>query len=109
MSIAGIPPGKSDALGGIGPRHIVTSTLGFSARCRPMRPIFPAEFHLMKQMVCLGRVFIIWGPQTPENEKKCFFLEITHITKGRHMTYTLVRPSFLIREQVKSRLEFIIT
>ena len=28
-----------------GPRHIVTSTSGFSVRCRPMRPIFPVEFH----------------------------------------------------------------
>ena len=44
--LAGIPPGKSDASGGIGPRHIVTSTSGFSARCRPMRPIFPVEFQL---------------------------------------------------------------
>ena len=44
--IAGIPPGTSDASGGIGPRHIVTSTSGFSARCRPMRPISPMEFQL---------------------------------------------------------------
>ena len=43
---AGIPPGKSDASGGIGPKHIVTLTSGFSARCRPMRPIFPVEFQL---------------------------------------------------------------
>ena len=43
---AGIPPGKSDASGGIGPRPTVTSTLGFSARCRPMRPIFLVEFQL---------------------------------------------------------------
>ena len=43
---AGIPPGKSDASCGIGPKHIVTSTSGFSARCRPMRPIFPVEFQL---------------------------------------------------------------
>ena len=33
VSKAGIPPGKSDASGGIGPRPTVTSTLGFSARC----------------------------------------------------------------------------
>ena len=46
QSEAGIPPGKSDASGGIGPRHIVTSTSGFSARCRPMLPIFPVEFQL---------------------------------------------------------------
>ena len=45
-SKAGIPPGKSDASGGIGPKHIVTLTSGFSARCRPMRPIFPVEFQL---------------------------------------------------------------
>ena len=44
--IAGIPRGKSDASGGIGPKHIVTSTSGFSARFRPMRPIFPVEFQL---------------------------------------------------------------
>ena len=41
---AGIPPGESDASGGIGPKHIVTSTSGFSARCRPMRPISLVEF-----------------------------------------------------------------
>ena len=46
---AGIPPGKSDASGGIGPRHIVTSTSGFPARCGPMRPIFPVEFQLKKR------------------------------------------------------------
>ena len=40
-SKAGIPPGKSDASGGIGPRRIVTSTLGFSVRCRPASD-FPA-------------------------------------------------------------------
>ena len=40
---AGIPPGKSDASGSIGPKHIVTSTSGFSTRCRLMRPIFPVE------------------------------------------------------------------
>ena len=45
-SNAGIPPGRSDASGGIGPRPTGTSTLGFSARCRPMRPIFPVEFQL---------------------------------------------------------------
>ena len=43
---AGIPPGKSNASDGIGPKHIVTSTSGFSARCRPMRPIFLVEFQL---------------------------------------------------------------
>ena len=47
LSKAGIPPGKSDASGGIGPKHIVTSTSGFSVRCRPMRPIYPVEFQLM--------------------------------------------------------------
>ena len=46
LSKAAIPPGKSDASGGIGPRHIVTLTSGFSARCRPMRPILPVEFQL---------------------------------------------------------------
>ena len=46
LRIAGIPPGKSDASGGIGPRPTVTSTSGFSARCRRMRPIFPVEFQL---------------------------------------------------------------
>ena len=46
IALAGIPPGKSDASGGIGPKHIVTLTSGFSARCRPMRPIFPVEFQL---------------------------------------------------------------
>ena len=50
LSIAGIPPGKSDASGGIGPKHIVTLTSGFSARCRPMRPIFPVEFQLMPSL-----------------------------------------------------------
>ena len=34
------------ASGSIGPKHIVTLTSGFSARCRPMRPIFPVEFQL---------------------------------------------------------------
>ena len=43
---AGIPPGKPDASGGIGPRPTLTSTLGFSSRCRQMRPIFPVEFQL---------------------------------------------------------------
>ena len=43
---AGIPPRKSDASGGIGPKHIITLTSGFSARCRPLRPIFPVEFQL---------------------------------------------------------------
>ena len=47
LPIAGIPPGKSDASGGIGPKHIVTSTSAFSARCRPTRPISPVEFQLM--------------------------------------------------------------
>ena len=42
----GIPPGKSDASGSIGPTHIVTSTSSFSGKCRPMRPIFPVEFQL---------------------------------------------------------------
>ena len=46
IALAGIPPGKSDASGGIGPKHIVTLTSGFSVRCRPMRPIFPVEFQL---------------------------------------------------------------
>ena len=46
LPYAGIPPGKSDASGGIGPRHTVTSTLGFSARCSRVRPIFPVEFQL---------------------------------------------------------------
>ena len=50
MSLAGIPPGKSDASGGIGPKDIVTSTSGLSARCRPMRPIFPVEFQLYSMM-----------------------------------------------------------
>ena len=43
---AGIPPEKSDASGGIGPKHIVTLTSGGSARCHPMRPIFPVKFQL---------------------------------------------------------------
>ena len=30
-------------IGRIGPKHIVTSTSGFSTRCRPMRPIFPVK------------------------------------------------------------------
>ena len=51
MSIAGIPLGKSDASGGIGPRHIVTSTSGFSSRCRLMRPIFPVEFQLKSVII----------------------------------------------------------
>ena len=46
VRIAGIPLGKSDASGGIGPKHIVTLTSGFSARCRPMCPISPVEFQL---------------------------------------------------------------
>ena len=49
---AGIPPGKSDASGGIGPKHIATSTSGFSARCRPMRPISPVEFQLKVTSEC---------------------------------------------------------
>ena len=48
MSTAGIPPGKSDASGGIGPRPTITSTSGFSARCRPMRPISQVEFQLIR-------------------------------------------------------------
>ena len=46
-SKAGIPPRKSDASGSIGPKYIVTLTSGFSARCRPMHPIFRVEFQLM--------------------------------------------------------------
>ena len=57
LSKAGIPPGKSDASGGIGPRHIVTSTSGFSARCRPMRPIFPVEFQLMVESQGESRIW----------------------------------------------------
>ena len=48
VSKAVIPPGKSDASGGIWSRHTVTSTSGFSARCRRMRPISLVEFQLMK-------------------------------------------------------------
>ena len=55
---AGIPPGKSDASDGIGPKHIVTSTSGFSARCRPMRPIFLVEFQLNVEVA--KRPCLLW-------------------------------------------------
>ena len=47
ICIAGIPPGKLDASGGIGPKNLMLKWRCVSARCRPMRPIFPVEFQFI--------------------------------------------------------------
>ena len=84
---AGIPPGKSDASGDIGPKHIATLTSGFSARCRPMRPISLVEFQLMAI-----RGNRTWNnsqdPATarPHGRMVCMFVGVIKVPRGNRGT-----------------------
>ena len=67
---------------GIEPRHIVTLTSGFSARCRPMRSILPVEFQLND--VQIG----------PEGSRRRWQIGAAHMgERGTYITELVARQS----------------